>query len=65
MTKTNRIHTNKINVWPVGTALQVNDAKKIPTPNKVIGAYSGYLFYKTRHGVYALWKGQWAASLIH
>ena len=46
--------TEKINVWPIGSANLVQEWKGVPLPHKFIGAYCGYSFYKTRHGVFAV-----------
>lgn len=52
MTKKN--HCSQINIWPIGRATLVGQTREVPLPNKFIASYSGYLFYKTRHGIYAV-----------
>lgn len=49
-----RNDTRLIHIWPIGNANLVTQTKEIPLPNKFIAAYSGYFFYKTRHGVFAV-----------
>jgi hypothetical protein len=44
----------EINAWPIGSAKSVSNMNEIPTPNKLIGKFEGYCFYKTRHGEYAI-----------
>ena len=44
----------EIDNWPIGSAKLVHEIKEIPKPRRLIGALGGYLFYKTRHGEYAI-----------
>lgn len=45
---------NKKFGWPIGSARLVQKMGEIPEPKKFMGVMSGYLFYKTRYGEYAI-----------